>query len=215
MRSGNKYIVALHKSTNGGTSWETYKACNNEGVANAVAVNPDNDKTIYLGGYQKKNNKYLGALFKSTNGGKKFKEIGKKQFSQRWNYIGNIAVDPFSPDTVYVCNDNQLFKSTNAGSSWKEITSTASNFGLINHILLDPEVPDRVYVATRDGIQFSDDGGTQWAQINKGLMINDSHCLEIIPSNNYLFTGTDGAGVYRCSNKNLKTGDSQNNNSSE
>jgi photosystem II stability/assembly factor-like uncharacterized protein len=197
--------MALHKSTNGGSSWDSYKVNNNPGLAYCVAVNPDNDKVIYLGGYHKKGGTNTGGLFKSTNGGNKFKEIGKKYFSKKYNYVYCIAVDPFSPDTVYVATDYSLFKSSNAGSSWQELTNNIANYVYISNIFLDPVVKDRIYIATRDGIYFSNDGGTEWAHIVKGMINSDTHCMEVSPSMDYLYAGTDGAGVYRCSNKNLKT----------
>jgi photosystem II stability/assembly factor-like uncharacterized protein len=91
--------------------------------------------------------------------------------------ISAVAVDPSSPQTVYVAaystldgyfGDGSLFKSTDSGESWHPI-----NVGLsdtlslrVRDLAIDPALPSTVYSASEAGLFRTVDGGQTWVRVN-------------------------------------------------
>jgi len=101
----NKLVVAspwgIYSSSNGGNSWQkssTY--C--EGYS--LTLDPSNPDTIYAG--------YIGNIYKSTDGGKKFTEINKGVFGTCRRMIT-------SANAIFFASSAGLFSSSNKGASWK------------------------------------------------------------------------------------------------
>ncbi|HEX4079338.1 MAG TPA: hypothetical protein VHX61_10765 [Rhizomicrobium sp.] len=97
--------------------------------------------------------------------------------------IGDLALAPSAPDTIYVgtgeadmrsdiAHGNGLYKSTDAGAHWSFIGLADSR--QIGRILVDPRNPDLVYVAAlghaygpnaERGVFRSEDGGRSWSRV--------------------------------------------------
>lgn len=120
-----------------------------------------NNRTVYLGGAQ-------GGVWKSTDNGANWAPITDDQPSQA---VGAIAVDPLSPETVYVglgegsrCSlcyyGAGLLKSTNGGATWNLITGPISALApnvpafsnaAFTKLAIDPQTPSTVYATTTFG----------------------------------------------------------------
>ncbi|MDB9341163.1 MULTISPECIES: putative baseplate assembly protein [Cyanophyceae] len=60
-----------------------------------------------------------------------------------------------------------------------------------------PNEIKRDYQGTIKGGIFRSTNSNNWTAINAGLPIIDIRCLAVNPTNNYLFVGTSGAGIFR------------------
>ncbi|KZL49162.1 hypothetical protein A2T98_14195 [Nodularia spumigena CENA596] len=60
-----------------------------------------------------------------------------------------------------------------------------------------PNEIKRDYQGTINGGIFRSSNSSNWTAINAGLPIIDIRCLVVNPTNNYLFVGTSGAGIFR------------------
>ncbi|MCX7995451.1 MAG: hypothetical protein N3A65_06755, partial [candidate division WOR-3 bacterium] len=60
--NGTTYVMAVSKSTDGGTTWERDTLTSDYCMCYAIAIDRNNSNIVYVGGY----NNYL---FKTTNGG--------------------------------------------------------------------------------------------------------------------------------------------------
>lgn len=60
-----------------------------------------------------------------------------------------------------------------------------------------PNEIKRDYQGTIKGGIFRSNNSSNWTGINAGLPIIDIRCLAVNPTNNYLFVGTSGAGIFR------------------
>ncbi len=128
-----------------------------------------------------------GGLFKTINGGTTWQPIFERPETIS---IGDIAIDPKNPDTVWVGTGEAnlrnsvsfgsgMYASSNGGKTWErrglEKTMT------ISRIALDPRNPQRVFVAAVGhpfgpnpdrGVFFSPDGGHSWQKV---LYIDEKH----------------------------------------
>ena len=124
-----------------------------------------------------------GGLWKTTNNGHTFEPLFDDQASI---IMGDIAVDPNHPETVWVgTGENNssrssyggmgLYRSDDGGQNWRYMGLGDSD--RIGRILIDPADSDRIYVAAlgklytpggQRGIFRTTDGGESWQQVFKG-----------------------------------------------
>lgn len=118
-----------------------------------------------------------GGIFKTTNGGLSF----EPQFQDAYSIsIGDIAVAPSAPDTLYVgtgeCNNQRssywgdgVHKSTDGGKTWKHVGLKGTDH--IGRIAVHPTNADIVFVAAlgalysanpERGLYHTTDGGETW-----------------------------------------------------
>lgn len=124
-----------------------------------------------------------GGLWKTTNNGHSFEPLFDQQASM---IMGDIAVDPKHPETVWVgTGENNssrssyggmgVYRSDDGGQNWRYMG--LGDTDRIGRILIDPNDSDRIYVAAlgklytpggQRGIFRSTDGGKNWQQVLKG-----------------------------------------------
>jgi photosystem II stability/assembly factor-like uncharacterized protein len=146
-----------------------------------------------------------GGLFKSTNGGVTWHAIFEHPGTIS---IGDIAIDPKHPDTVWVGTGEAnvrnsvsigsgMYYSNDGGKSWEHrgLDQTMT----ISRIALDPRDPRRVFVAAvghpfgpnpERGVFFSPDSGKSWQKVLYTDPENGASDLDIDPSNpDVIFAG--------------------------
>ncbi len=149
------------------------------GRIRAIAVHPTDPLIVYIGAAS-------GGLWKTTDGGNTWMDIGKNLGSL--NY-GAIAIDPDNPDVIYagsgeagyslspdMYSGNGLYKSSTGGITWELITN---GFGENTHfadIAISPHNSDVIIAALtsssyslgynlpNEGIWKSTDAGQTWVK---------------------------------------------------
>ena len=139
-----------------------------------------------------------GGLWKTTNAGTTWTPVFDDQPSYS---IGTVALDPQSPDIVWVGTGENvsgrhvawgtgLYKSRDGGRTWDQVGLPASEH--IGRILIHPDDGSRVLVASEGplwsgggerGVFMTEDGGGTWTQvleIDENTGVTD---LEFDPSN--------------------------------
>lgn len=129
-----------------------------------------------------------GALFRTTDGGANWAQIGTDDIKRP---VENIQVDTDSPDTVYVVSDSSdgvfictgcvLFKSANGGRTWGNVAPNARSSsalpGRVWFVTVDRQRPGHLFVngsalfsqeeRDRSNIWESTDGGLSWQHRKK------------------------------------------------
>jgi parallel beta-helix repeat protein len=194
LHSGTEYIYLTsgsgdfpYVSSNSGNSWDPLKTDSDAKDARCVTLNPTNKDLIYIAKH--------GGVFKSTNGGLVFFEVGENDITN--DDVIDLEMDPSSSDTVWCVSqwaqgEDVLFRTENAGNSWSAI-SPPNDTAQIQTVEVDPITSDTVFLGsaagTSDhrGVYRSTDFGSSWTQT-----LDSAHIYTIAvseDSNAFVFAG--------------------------
>jgi hypothetical protein len=185
------------------------------GLATAIAVNPNNLNVLYLG-------TALGGVWRSGDGGNTWTPLFDRALSLGIGEPAGVAIDPSNTNTIYVGTSggvesnepdiiNQptsgLYKSTDGGASWILLglgypagnTGNATQFigQNINVIIVDP-ANGVLYLGAQNGAFTSSDGGQNWTRAIglSGNVRSLALDLSTPPSARILHAGVAGVGVF-------------------
>ncbi len=208
----------LYKTENLQTTnqWKTIGPHNKGGRTNAIAFNPQNPNTMYLGSAS-------GGLWRSYSGG-----------VDGWHYVSTgfpilgvstIAIESNDSNIIYIGTGEVynfdaagtgaayrstrgtygmgILKTTDGGGTWtKSLDWSYQEQKGIWAVKINPLNPNTVWAATTEGTYRSYDAGTTWNQVHDVVMVMD---LVINPvDTNIVITGNGnfasaGFGIYRTS----------------
>jgi photosystem II stability/assembly factor-like uncharacterized protein len=192
----------LFRSTDGG---ETFVRASDgmfvECHVRALAVHPEEPRTIYLGSEQ--------GLFRTTNGADSWTRVESPLNGLQ---IWSILLLPDDPETILVGTcPSQLFRSDDAGRTWTEPSvKMVQNCPRIMHtrvttLLADPTDKRTVWAGVEiDGLFRSRDAGKTWQAVGTGLSSRDIHALAVVrqgrmlaATNNDLNSSSDGGETWQ------------------
>ena len=186
-------VPAVFRSTDQGLNWSRYALSQSEGVVYSLAVHPTNTDIAYAGGrYSDTANNWVTCLFKTTDGGSSWFEIGAGISSYRLN---DLQFDPFNTDKIYAGTDDGVYVSIDGGSNWQPPVVNM----VVKCIAVDPNIIHRLFAGSLFGVQVSTDGGSTWTPMNEGLFNEDVNCMDFNATHGVLYVGTHGGGVFRSS----------------
>lgn len=182
------------KTTDAGSNWKNISDGYFGGSIGAIAIAPSNESIVYVGEGENTMrgnvSEGLDGMWKSTDDGKTWKNIGLKE----GRHIVRVIVHPKNPDIVWAAvmghlfgpNENRgVYKSIDGGATWKKVLYVNPQTGA-SDLIIDPSNPDIMYAGTWElirtpyslesggagsGMYKSTDGGNTWVSIknNKGL----------------------------------------------
>ncbi|WP_456376038.1 glycosyl hydrolase [Lutibacter sp.] len=185
----------LWKTVNHGTTFEPIFDKESVFSIGCLAMDPNNSNVLWVGtgeNNSQRNLAYGDGVYKTTDGGKSFTNMGLKTSSQ----IGKIMIDPRNSNVVYVASQGQawgpggergLYKTTDGGKTWNRILKVGEYTG-ISDMEIDPRNPDIIYAASHQrerrvyskinggpesAIYKSVDAGETWTKLKKGLPKGD------------------------------------------
>src|SRR5580704_9715374 len=178
------------KTIDGGANWTPVSdGFFKTGSVGAIDVSQSDPNVVYVGMGEtpiRGNVSYGDGVYKSTDAGKTWNNIGLKDTQQ----IGRIRVNPRNPDIVYVAalghvfgpnEERGVFRSTDGGKTWKKVLYRSNKAGACD-IVLDPSNPNIIYAGLWEayrtpftlvsggpgsGIFKSTDGGDNWTEITR------------------------------------------------
>lgn len=181
----------LWKTTNHGTTFKSIFDSQPVFSIGCLAMDPNNSNVVWVGTGEnntQRNLAYGDGVYKTTDGGKSFTNMGLKTSSQ----IGKIMIDPRNSNVVYVAAQGQawgpggergLYKTIDGGKTWDRILEIGEYTG-VSDLEMDPRNPDVLYASSHqrerrvyskiDGgpesaIYKSVDAGATWTKLKKGL----------------------------------------------
>jgi photosystem II stability/assembly factor-like uncharacterized protein len=167
--------TGIYRSTNAGTSWTLLTNGLPAPAANVgrpgVAIAPTNPSVAYVA-YANDPGDFMGC-YKTTDGGDSWTRTTDGTLSNLYGgfgwYFGNVFVNPFDENKVYVCGVS-MGKTTNGGTSWTtQNTSHADNHAMAFH----PTDPNLIFNGNDGGYCRTTNGGTSWfKETNQDLYIS-------------------------------------------
>ncbi len=178
------------KSVNGGSSFRSVFDHPDVQSIGALAVDPSDTKIVWAGTGESwvRNSVSIGdGIYKSTDGGENWKNIGLKDTE----HIAKIIVNPKDGKTVLVCAtgsafaDNDaggVYKTTDGGNTWRKVLAGPNRSTGCGMMSSASQNPDTIYATTWDfrrrpwtfrsggpgsGIFKSTDSGDHWSEINE------------------------------------------------
>jgi photosystem II stability/assembly factor-like uncharacterized protein len=130
-----------------------------------VAVAPSDKNIVWVGtGENNPRNSvsYGDGVYKSTDGGRTWKNMGLKKSYQ----TGKIIIHPKDPNTVYVgalgrlygpSEERGLFKTTDGGATWQKVHYIDDKTGVID-MRMHPTDPNTLIIATWERLRDGFDG---------------------------------------------------------
>lgn len=196
----------LYKSTDGGKTFEKILYINEKAGCADVAVDPRDPNVVYATTWEFRRMPYLfnsggngSAMWKSTDGGKTWKELKNGLPAKPFGRIA-FALAPSAPDNLLAIvesGNTGLYISSDGGETWKQQSSTlnvVSRPFYFASLVVDPFDAKRVYRPAYT-FSYSVDGGFSFTDATTPVHA-DHHALWINPKNpSQLLLGTDG-GVY-------------------
>jgi len=154
----------------------------------SLAQDRGNAKTLYAGSWS--NDGAGGAVYKTTDGGKKWAPSGQGVPNGK---VGLLRAG--APGTVYaVVDEKAVYRTTNGGGSWSAASGLPD--AKIHDLAVDGQTPTRLYAATEKGLYRSTDAGATFARIANGLGDDEIDAVAIDPASGAVFAGAFH-GVFR------------------
>ncbi|MBI2837837.1 MAG: hypothetical protein HYX75_05960 [Acidobacteria bacterium] len=174
----------LAKSTDGGKTWVIL----DDWCSGYLAIHPRDNSIMYRVA------SYCGVM-KSTDAG-----ITWRTLDEAPSYPHSVAIDPSTPQTVYVGTGHGVSRTIDAGATWLPANSGLPNDGhdvYVGVLKTHPDDPHVVYAGTNKGLFRSNDNADSWARVGAqfGSAIVDQ--IAIAPRDSKtLFVSAGSTGLY-------------------
>ncbi len=211
------------KTTDFGRTWKPIFDDQPTGSVGDVVVSPSNPNVLYVGsgeGLQRPDLSVGDGIYKSTDGGKTWANMGLKNAQQ----IGGLAIDPKDENRLFVAalghpygpnEERGVYRTTDGGKTWERVLYKDENTGAIQ-VTIDPNNSNIIYAdmwagrqgpwengawnGAASGLFKSTDGGTTWKKLTTGLPTTEQGLGRIgfciAPSNSNRLYATVDAGKY-------------------
>jgi photosystem II stability/assembly factor-like uncharacterized protein len=188
----------IHTSSDAGRTWQLLVNLNQpQLVLDQLLVDSRDSNIIYTSGHRHKS---PGGFFRSTDGGKTWKESA--ELRNESIHAMTQAID--DPNVLFVGTVNGVWVSEDSGATWTKIVSDSMPIN-INSMAVDPRRRSTIYAGTWWRPYKSTDSGKTWQLIKEG-MIDDSDVFAITvnPRNSDHLVASACSGIYESFNAGQK-----------
>ncbi|HEX6914976.1 MAG TPA: hypothetical protein VF145_07025 [Chitinophagaceae bacterium] len=217
------YGDGLYKSEDGGATWKNVGLQKSEHIGNIV-VDPTNSDIVYVSAYGPLwSSGGDRGIYKTTDGGKTWKNILSVSEHTGFN---EIRMDPRDPQVLYAAAhqrqrkvftyigggpESALYKSTDGGATWNKIMNgmPSGDLGRIG-LAISPANPDVVYAIVEasegGGVYRSDNRGASWRKQSnysssgnyyQELFADPKDVDKVYAMNAYMVISTDGGKNFK------------------
>jgi len=163
----------IYTSADGGKTWQFLYNFNRPKLfVDHIIVDPRDPKTLYVAAHRHKES---GGFFKSTDGGRKWRESSELKNEALHSLIQSES----NPNVLITGTFNGMFRSDDSGESWTQLpTQTTPGLVHVESLAIDPRTTNTIYAGTWYLPYKSTDGGKSWKSIKAGI-IDDSDIFAI------------------------------------
>lgn len=198
-------LTALFRSVNHGEDWLPVAFPGGSSAwIRAFEIDPTNPQVLWAaGGVWQVTQPLLSRLFlriyRSTDGGLTWESRnGSASSGEVPAGVGveDLAIDPASPNRLYLATTGGLYRTTDAGLTWTLVPGLPGARAL--EVEVAPTTPTTVYVSLSGiGVRRSADGGATWSAVSAGLGAMPLFDLIVDPTNpRRLYAGTATRSVF-------------------
>lgn len=152
--AGSPTLTGLHKTTDGGRTWNQVSAPYSKFSVMSVAVDPNRPAVIYVATRS-------AGVFRSGDNGATWTELS--EYGTVADLVNVSVEDPSNSNLLLAGTAGYgVQASTNKGLSFVPRVTGLGNL-YVNGLAFDPDTPSRVYAATDGGLYVSANSGGSWA----------------------------------------------------
>ena len=151
-------------TVDGGTSWNTTTDTLVTLGVSAIAIDPQDPDTIYLGtGDRDASDSYGRGVLKSVDGGKTWTSANSGMGN---TVVARLLIDPTNSQILLAATSSGIYRSTNGAGTW-----TRTETGNFKDLVFDAVNNNLLYAAKYSTASFwkSTDNGVNWTNITSGL----------------------------------------------
>lgn len=187
--------VGVLKSYDGGLSWEQVNDGFTSLAVGALAMHPSDPLTLLAGtgkaGYfVDEPGEIYGGVFKTTDGGKHWRQVDPLGASRGETRFSAVAFAPSNPKIVYADTGGLFLRSEDGGEHWQVYhtgpesgAASGENRGQPIALAVHPKDPNWLYMNAYDGGVFiSQDGGRTWKDASRGYSGAQAWSIDVHPS---------------------------------
>ncbi|MCW3990738.1 MAG: YCF48-related protein [Candidatus Bathyarchaeota archaeon] len=190
------YLSPLHRSTDGGQTWEQVHTWNHvedfgNVEQNSITIHPTDEDTLFA--------TLMGqGIAKSTDRGKTWWLSTTGMVS---TFVTNVATDPVDPDTVYVSggDGSGTWKTTDGGETWEVLNKGGIHHPWVDELTIVPSDPNIIYDIADIGLIYkSEDAGETWENWNNGFHHESVYAIEVDPVDpDVIYVMNNGFGMFK------------------
>ncbi|MDQ5846898.1 MAG: YCF48-related protein [Acidobacteriota bacterium] len=186
----------LYTSSDGGKTWQFLYNFNRPKLfVDHIVVDPRDSNTLYVGAHR---HKEPGGFFKSTDGGRKWRESPELKNEA----VHSLSQSDANPSVLIAGTFNGIFRSDNSGDTWQQLP-TYNTPGLVHveSLAIDPRTSNTIYAGTWYLPYKTTDGGKTWKSIKKGIIDDsDIFAININPRDANHVIASACSGIYETKN---------------
>lgn len=186
----------IYTSTDGARTWQLLYNFNVPRLfVDHIIVDPRDSNVLYVGAHR---HKEAGGLFKSTDGGHRFKE--SKELKNE--ALHSLAQSSYDPNVLIAGTFNGIFRSDDSGTSWEQLpTSNTPGLFHVESLAIDPTSSNIIYAGTWYLPYKTTDGGKTWSSIKNGIIDDsDIFAIDIDPRDRSHIIASACSGIYETRN---------------
>lgn len=130
--------AGIWKTVDRGLNWTYASSTLPINHCNALEIHPTDPNTVWIGG----NNR----VYKTSNGGVSWTQVGDATFNAVSHSIDDIAVKPGTNNTLFVASNKGLYRSTDSGNNFTKLLAIKGSDAYFGEIEFKPNDPNTIYV---------------------------------------------------------------------
>ena len=191
--------AGIWKTIDRGLNWTYASSTIPVNHCNALEIHPTDPNTVWIGG----NNR----VYKTTNGGTSWTQVGDPVFNAISHSIDDIALKPGNNNLLFVASNKGLYRSNDGGNNFEKLLAIKGNDAYFGEIEFKPNDPNTVYAllnevnGTYTELYKSTDGGntfeilSAWPVLASTNNYQYQYVGKTVSSNQYATFTNDNLGT--------------------